>query len=125
MASEARNFINSIVKNFKESIGLINVLILEPDEPDALQLLYFKLDVIKGGIEQDVRMLSKARLDGNAMICLYQVYNAQNALNYCIGILRNTPLNNQFYYDFEDFKNVVNTLDAMSGRVFTTQGDNE
>ncbi|AHJ74399.1 hypothetical protein [Kosakonia sacchari] len=125
MGYDARNFINSIVKNFKESIGIMNVLLLEPDEPDALRLLYLKLDVIRAGIEQDVRMLTKARLDSNAALCLYQVHNALNALNYCIGIVRNIPLNQQFYYDLEDLKRIVNTLDATSGRVFTKRDGNE
>ncbi|WOZ75877.1 hypothetical protein [Kosakonia sacchari] len=125
MGYDACNFINSIVKNFKESIGIMNVLLLEPDESDALRLLYLKLDVIRAGIEQDVRMLTKARLDSNAALCLYQVHNALNALNYCIGIVRNTPLNQQVYYDFEDLKRIVNTLDATSGRVFTKLDGNE
>ncbi|WP_255253669.1 hypothetical protein [Kosakonia pseudosacchari] len=125
MVYDAHNFINSIVKNFKESIGLINVLLLEPDEPDALRLLYCKLDVIKASIEQDVRMLTKARLDSNATLCLYQVHNALNALNYCLGRVKNTPLSQQCYYDFEDLKRIVNTLDATSGRVFTTRDGNE
>ncbi|APG18362.1 hypothetical protein Y71_11665 [Kosakonia radicincitans DSM 16656] len=125
MASETRNFINSIIKNFKEAIGLINVLILEPEEPDTLRLLHFKLDVIKAGIEQDIRLLSRASLDSNAMLCLYPIHNALNALNYCLGILKHMPINNQFYHDFEEVKHAVNALDAISGRVFTNPGSDE
>ncbi|WP_436873105.1 hypothetical protein [Kosakonia sacchari] len=125
MAYDGCDVINAIVKNFKESIGLINVLLLEPDEPDALRLLYLKLDGIRAGIEQDVRILSKARLDSNATLCLYHAHHALNAMNYCIEIARNTPLGQQFYSDFEALKRVVNILEATSGRVFTKLDGNE
>ena len=125
MESETRNFINSIIKNFKEAIGLINVLILEPEEPDTLRLLHFKLDVIKAAIEQDIRLLTRASQDSNTMLCLYPIHNALNALNHCLGILRHMSLNNQFYYDFEEVKHAVNALDAISGRVFTNPGSGE
>lgn len=119
MESEARNFINSIIRNFKEAIGLINVLMLEPEEPDTLRLLHAKLDIIKAGIEQDIRLLTRSSLNSNTMLCLYPIHNALNALNYCLGILKHMPLNNQFYQDFEEVKHAVNALDAISGRVFT------
>ncbi|MGY5957227.1 HEPN domain-containing protein [Kosakonia sp. BK9b] len=120
MASEAHHFIVSIVSNFKASVGVMNVLMLEPEEYEALLLLYSKLTALRAGIKQDLRVLTKASLDSNARLCLYQIYKGLNSLNNCLAGLRNTPLSEQFYFDFDDFKHAVNSLDALSGRLWAT-----
>lgn len=107
---------NSAVKNFRESVGLINIWLLKPDDNETRIALLMKLDTLEEKIEKDVCKLSQVAEENNTIPSLYIVYNAQNSLRNCLCNIKKGTSVNYLNDDFRWFKNDVDVLEVFSVR---------
>lgn len=108
------DIIFSVVRDFKESIDLLGLMLPGSCNEKDKKLILRKLDNLEKNIERYIFILSDIAISNKRTTALDMIYNAQRSLSNCIYNIKNHPFSNGCDCDFNELKNDIDILDAYS-----------
>lgn len=106
------DIIFSVVRDFKEAIDLLGLMLPGACNKKDKKLVLRKLDNLEKNIERYICILSDIAISNKRTAALDMVYNSQSSLSNCLYNIKNHSFSNGYDCDFNELKNDVDILDT-------------